>query len=105
MEVGKVIGTVIATVKHELYQGKRLLVVQQLTLEGKPQGSPRIAIDYIGAGVGDLVLIGGAPGVAASVFGVEKAPIKDLIMGIIDRVDLGSQRIMTLYDELPVEDQ
>jgi ethanolamine utilization protein EutN len=105
MEVGKVIGTVIATVKHELYQGKRLLVVQQLSLDGKPQGSPRIAIDYVGAGVGDLVLIGGAPGVAASVFGVEKAPIKDLIMGIIDRVDIGSQRVMTLYDDVSTKER
>jgi microcompartment protein CcmK/EutM len=102
MEIGKVIGTVIATVKHECYEGKRLLVVQQLDLEGRPQGSPRIAIDYVGAGVGDLVLIGGAPGVAALVFGVEKSPIKDLIMGIIDRVDLGNQLVMSLYDDLPI---
>jgi ethanolamine utilization protein EutN len=102
MEIGKVIGTVIATVKHECYEGKRLLVVQQLGLDGKPQGSPRIAIDYVNAGVGDLVLIGGAPGVAALVFGVEKAPIKDLIMGIIDRVDVGNQLVMTLYDDLPI---
>jgi microcompartment protein CcmK/EutM len=103
MEIGKVIGTVIATVKHECYEGKRLLVVQQLTLEGKAQGSPRIAVDYVGAGVGDLVLIGGAPGVAALVFGIEKAPIKDLIMGIIDRVDVDKKRVMTLYDNLPVQ--
>lgn len=100
MEVGKVIGTVISTVKHEVYEGKRLLVVQQLDLEGKPQGPVRLAIDYVGAGVGDLVLIGGAPGVAAKVFEVEKAPIKDLIMGIVDRFDLGDELIMTLYDEV-----
>lgn len=98
MEVGRVIGTVTSTVKHEVYQGKPLLVVQQLSLSGEIQGEARIAIDYVGAGVGDLVLIGGAPGVAASVFGVEKAPIRDLIMGIIDHVDLDRERIMSLYD-------
>ncbi len=101
MEIGRVIGTITSTVKHEVYYGKPLLVVQQLSLSGEIQGEARIAIDYVGAGVGDLVLIGGAPGVAASVFGVEKAPIRDLVMGIIDRVDLGRERIMGLYDLLP----
>jgi len=100
MEVGKVIGTVIATVKHDVYEGKRLLVVQQVDLEGKPQGPVRLAIDYIGAGVGDLVLLGSAPGLAADVFKVKKAPIKDLIMGIVDHFDLGDQLVMTLYDEM-----
>ncbi len=99
MEVGRVIGTVTSTVKHEVYQGKPLLVVQQLNLEGEPQGEARVAIDYVGAGIGDLVLIGGAPGVAASVFGVPKAPIRDLIMGIVDHVDIDRNRIMGLYDD------
>lgn len=100
MEIGRVIGTVTSTVKHEVYQGKPLLVVQQLSLDKQPQGLARIAIDYVGAGIGDLVLIGGAPGVASSVFGVAKAPIRDLIMGIIDRVDLDREYVMGLYDPL-----
>lgn len=75
MEVGKIIGTVISTVKHEVYEGKRLLVVQQLDLEGRPQGPVRLAVDYVGAGVGDLVLIGGAPGVAAKVFEIGRAHV------------------------------
>jgi len=101
MEIGRVIGTITSTVKHEVYFGKPLFVVQQLGLDGEKQGEVRIAIDYVGAGIGDLVLIGGAPGVAASVFGIEKAPIRDLIMGIIDHVDLDRERIMGLYDQPP----
>lgn len=101
MEIGRVIGTITSTVKHEVYQGKPLLVVQQMSLSGEIQGEARIAIDYVGAGIGDLVLIGGAPGVAASVFGIEKAPIRDLVMGIIDHVDLERERIMSLYDFHP----
>ena len=43
-----------------------------------------VAVDYVGAGVGDTVIAGGAPGVAKSVFNLDKAPIKTLIMGIVD---------------------
>lgn len=100
MEIGKVIGTITSTVKHETYQGKRLLVVQQLNVEGEPQGPVRIAVDYVGAGLGDLVLFGGAPGVAAEVFEVDKAPIRDLVMGIIDHFTVDDQQVMTLYDEV-----
>ena len=100
MEIGKVIGTVTSTVKHETYQNKKLLVVQELSVEGKPNGTVRIAVDYVGAGLGDLVLFGGAPGVAAEVFGVDKAPIKDLVMGIIDHFDVDGKQVMNLYDEV-----
>jgi microcompartment protein CcmK/EutM len=100
MEIGKVIGTVTATIKHETYEGKRILVVEQLNLEGESQGLVHVAVDYVGAGMGDLVLFGGAPGVAAQVFGVEKAPIRHLVMGIIDHFDINEQRVMTLYDEV-----
>jgi len=99
MEIGKVIGTVTTTIKHETYQNKRLLVVQELNLKGRPNGTVRIAVDYIGAGVGDLVLFGGAPGVAAEVFNVAKAPIKDLVMGIIDHFEVNDEQVMTLYDD------
>lgn len=100
MEIGKVIGTVTATIKHETYEGKRILVVQQLNLDGEPQGHAHVAVDYVGAGMGDLVLFGGAPGVAAQVFGVRKAPIRHLVMGIIDHFDIDEKRVMTLYDEV-----
>ncbi len=99
MYIGKVIGTVVCTIKHPAYEGKRLLLVQPLDAQGKPQGDAAVAIDYVGAGVGDLALIGGAPGVAADVFKLEKAPIRDLIMGIVDRWDVEGERVLTLYEE------
>ena len=100
MEIGKIIGTITSTVKHEAYQNKKLLVVQELNLKGEANGTVRIAVDYVGAGLGDLVLFGGAPGVAAEVFGVEKAPIKDLVMGIIDHFEVDGKQVMTLYAEV-----
>jgi ethanolamine utilization protein EutN len=57
MQVGRVIGTATATVKHPSLQGERMLVVQLLTLAGTPDGEPVIAFDRQGAGRGDRVLL------------------------------------------------
>lgn len=84
----KVIGKVVSTDKYEAYANKKLLLVQKLDLHQNPSGVCTIAIDYVGAGEGDIVLVGAAPGLASVVFKTPKAPIRELIMGIIDRVDL-----------------
>lgn len=88
MYLAKVIGKIISTDKYEAYANKKLMVVQRITLDGKPSGLPTVAIDYVGAGEGDLVLVGAAPGLASTVFKVPKAPIRELIMGVVDRVDV-----------------
>jgi ethanolamine utilization protein EutN len=66
-----------------------LLLVQPMGLDNEPLGNVTMAIDYVGAGQGDVVLIGAAPGLAAQVFKLKEAPINDLVMGIVDRVALG----------------
>jgi microcompartment protein CcmK/EutM len=88
MYLAKVIGKIISTDKYEAYAGKKLMVVQRLSLEGQPSGVPTVAIDYVNAGEGDLVLVGAAPGLASTVFKVPRAPIRELIMGVVDRVDV-----------------
>lgn len=98
MEIGKVIGTVTATIKHLSYEGRRILVIQEIDLHGQLTNIVRVAVDYIGAGNGDLVLFGGAPGVASEVFDLAKAPIRDLVIGIVDRFDIDNQQILNLYD-------
>jgi microcompartment protein CcmK/EutM len=50
--------------------------------------TPTIAVDYVGAGEGDTVLVGSAPGVAQEVFDIERAPIRELIVGVVDRFDV-----------------
>jgi len=79
--LAKVIGPVICTVKHPAYDGKCMLLISPL--DG-PEDDYEIAVDYVGAGIGDIVIAGGAPGVAQSVFKLDKAPIRTLIMGIVD---------------------
>src|SRR5215467_1953037 len=55
MQLARVIGTVVATVKNESLEGSKLLVIQSLNKDLEPQGKPMVAIDAIGAGVGELV--------------------------------------------------
>jgi microcompartment protein CcmK/EutM len=46
-----------------------------------------VAMDYLGVGIGDIVVCGGAPGVASEVFELERAPIRTLIIAIVDKID------------------
>ncbi len=55
MQLARVIGTVVATVKNESLEGRKLLVVQTLNRDLEPSGKPMVAIDAVGAGVGELV--------------------------------------------------
>lgn len=88
MRLARVIGTAVSTLKHEAYNGRKLLLVEPISPDGEAIGPATIAVDYVGAGEGELILLGGAPGVAKDVFEVEIAPIKDLVMGIIDEVEI-----------------
>ena len=55
MQLARVIGTVVATIKNNSLEGRKLLVIQSLDGRLKPQGTPMVALDAIGAGVGDLI--------------------------------------------------
>jgi microcompartment protein CcmK/EutM len=56
MQLARVIGTVVATVKNDSLEGRKLLVIQSLDARLKPQGAPLVALDAIGAGFGELVI-------------------------------------------------
>ena len=56
MQLARVIGTVVATVKNDSLEGRKLLVIQSLDGHLRPQGSPLVALDAIGAGTGELVI-------------------------------------------------
>ena len=92
MYPAKVIGKVTSIIKHPIYDGKSLLLIQPIDLKYNPKGKATIAVDYVGAGEGDIVLIGNAPGQAKEVFNVDNAPIRELVMAIIDRIDVASNQ-------------
>jgi microcompartment protein CcmK/EutM len=88
MILARVIGKAVSVVKHPAYERRRLLVVQPMSLALRPRGKALLAVDYVGAGEGDLVIVGAGPGVAREVFGVDRAPIRELVMAIVDSVSL-----------------
>ena len=55
MQLARVIGTVVATIKNDSLEGRKLLVVQTLDKDLEPAGQPMVAVDSVGAGVGELV--------------------------------------------------
>ena len=87
MYLARVVKRVISSQKHEAYIGKTVFVVQPITPQGKVMGEQSVALDYVGAGVGDTVVCGGAPGVAQKIFDLKLAPIRTLIMAIVDNVE------------------
>jgi ethanolamine utilization protein EutN len=83
MQLARVIGTVVATMKNESLVGRKLLVVQTLNKDLKPQGKPLVAVDSVGAGVGELVFW--CRGKEASFpFKREDTPTDCTIIGIVD---------------------
>ncbi len=83
MQIAKVIGTVVSTVKNESLIGRKLLIVQTVDADLKPKGAPMVALDAVGAGVGELVFW--CRGKEASFpFKREETPTDCTIVGIVD---------------------
>ena len=91
MLIGRVIGMVVATQKHEKFAGSKLLLVQPLTLEGEPRGNAVLAIDGVGAGVTEKVLIVQEGRAAIETLGRPFGPVDAAIVGIIDEVHVDHQ--------------
>ena len=87
MFLAQVIKSVVATQKHESYERKKVFVVQPVTPDGRATGDEWVAVDCVGAGCGNTVVCGSAPGVAKKIFKVDRAPIRTLIIAIVDTID------------------
>ncbi|ACF15066.1 Ethanolamine utilization protein EutN/carboxysome structural protein Ccml [Chloroherpeton thalassium ATCC 35110] len=87
MTLGKVIGTLWATRKDEGLRGLKLQIVRHLELDYKPKDSFVVAVDSVGAGVGEIVLL--ASGSSARQTEItQNKPVDAVIMAIVDKVDI-----------------
>ena len=87
MILGTVRGDIVSTINHPFYDGKKMLIVEKEDFAGKP-GGYLIAIDGgVGAGVGERVLVIDEGNSARQVVKDDKAPLRSIIIGIVDRVD------------------
>ncbi len=86
MIIGRVAGQIVMTIKHQAYDGRTLLIVDRLTPECTPSGGYLIAVDSVGAGPGETVLVDDEGGGAQQVLGCPGAPIRSVVVGIIDEI-------------------
>jgi len=85
----KVLGTVTATVKHPAFTGRKLMIVQPLDEQQKPNGKSFIAVDHSSsAGAGDTVLVLREGGGVRQILEDKTLPIRSLIVGVVDEVDV-----------------
>jgi microcompartment protein CcmK/EutM len=87
MQICRVVGTVISTQKNRKLEGAKLMLVQPLSLDGQPRGVALLAIDSVGAGVGERVLVVIEGKAAGDALGRKAAAVDAAIVGIVDAVD------------------
>ena len=88
MRIARVVGTVVSTKKNHELDGAKLLLVQPLTLDGRPAGAALMAVDRLGAGVGEKVLVVVEGKAAGHALGRKAAPVDVAVVGIVDTVDV-----------------
>ena len=86
MQIARVIGNVVATQKHRKFEGAKLLLVQPLNVDDTPRGPALLAVDGVGAGVTEKVLVVQEGRAAGEALGRKAAPVDAAVVGIIDVV-------------------
>lgn len=93
MQLGRVIGNVVCTIKSAALTGRKMLLVQPLDANGRENGRALVALDSVGAGVGEAVYW--CRGKEASFpFLPDEVPADATIVGIVDTVQRGAERII-----------
>ena len=88
MQICKVTGNVVASVKNIHLDGKKIMIVQPLDLDGNPQGNDYLAIDTVSAGSDDTVLVIREGGSARIVLNDKEVPVQAVIVGVVDEIDI-----------------
>jgi microcompartment protein CcmK/EutM len=88
MQIARVVGTVVATQKHATFEGAKLLLVQPVAPDGTPRGGTLLAVDSVGAGVHERVLIVIEGRAAGEALGRKRAPVDAAVVGIVDEIEI-----------------
>ena len=94
MKLGRVVGTVVSTIEAPVFRGRRLLVCDLLDASGLPDGGYILASDAVGAGAGETVLILDEGNSARQIVGLETAPIRAMVVGIVDEVTVDGEIVV-----------
>jgi len=91
MLIARVIGDVVATQKVASHEGRKILIVQPLHLDGADRGDPVLALDSVGAGIGERVLLTTDGYSAMTAVGRPNSPIDSAVIGVIDSVEIAER--------------
>jgi len=86
MILGRIAGSVVSTIQHASVDGRKLLVVERLDAAGEPDGGYLIALDSVGAGAGETVLVLDEGNGARQILGNPAAPVRSLVVAVVDEV-------------------
>ncbi|HUD83030.1 MAG TPA: EutN/CcmL family microcompartment protein [Candidatus Saccharimonadales bacterium] len=89
MILARIEGNVVATRKHPSLEGWRLLICQPIGITGEPEGAPEVAIDPLGAGLHQRVVISSDGAAARATVGDPKSPARWLVIGLVDEPETG----------------
>ena len=93
MLLARVEGNVTATRKHPSFAGWRLIICQPIGREGQPEGAPCVALDALGAGMHERVLLSSDGLAARKAVGDDKSPARWMIVGLVDEVTPGANAL------------
>jgi ethanolamine utilization protein EutN len=88
MLIGRIIGQLVATHKHPSHEGRKVLIVQPLNLDGSDRGDAVLALDAVDAGVGDRILLSTDGWASSSAAGRPQSPIDMAVIGFIDEIEI-----------------
>jgi ethanolamine utilization protein EutN len=88
MQLARVVGALVSTQKHQAFRGATLLLVRPLNADGTLRETTLLAVDGVGAGVGETVLVVIEGRAAGEVLGQRGAPVDAAIVGIVDTVTI-----------------
>lgn len=90
MQIARVVGSAVATVKDEKLTGVKLLIVREANIYGEPTGKPMVAVDTVDAGVGDLVLTASGSSARQTTITTDR-PVDTVIMAVLDSLEVEGQ--------------
>jgi ethanolamine utilization protein EutN len=86
MKLARVVGNVVSTINAPLFEDRTLLVCDLIDPAGAPAGGYMIAVDTVGAGPGEIVLLIDEGSSARQILGLSRGPVRTLVVGIVDDV-------------------
>jgi ethanolamine utilization protein EutN len=87
MILGRVCGTIVSTIEHPFYDGRKQLIVRAVTPSGAFDGDRYVvAVDLVGAGVGETVIVEDEGNSARQLLGAKDGPVRSVVVGIVDEV-------------------